>query len=360
MRPPAFAPVGPPNKDAEPALSRRQFLQTVIVTAAAASAPTILCAEDKAGTRNPMVGSGDHTYECLHDWGELPASITYGNTHGVCQDSQGHIYIKHTVGAGSQKDDAIVVFDESGKFVRSWGPEFKGGAHGLHLNKEGSEEFLYLADPKRHLMTKTTLDGKEVFTLTVPLDSGLYKSAEEYHPTNVATAPNGDFYVSDGYGKSWIHQYTAGGQYVRSFGGPGKERGQTLCSHGLMVDTRGPAPVLVVADRSNRRLQFFTLDGRHIAFVTDEMRAPCHFHQRQAELLIPDLESRVTILDGNNKLIVHLGDGGHYKELRAKPREAFIPGKFVAPHSAYFDHEGNIFVVEWVEVGRVTKLRRIA
>ena len=184
----------------------------------------------------------------------------------MCQDSQGRIYIKHTVGAGSQKDDAIVVFDESGKFIRSWGAEFKGGAHGLHINREGREEFLYLADPKRHLMTKTTLEGKELFDLTVPLESGLYNSAEEYHPTNVATAPNGDFYVADGYGKSWIHQYSADAKYVRSFGGPGKERGQTLCSHGLMVDTRGASPVLVVADRSNRRLQLFTLDGRHICF----------------------------------------------------------------------------------------------
>ena len=77
------------------------------------------------------------------------------------------------------------------------------------MNKEGTEEFLYLADPQRHLMKKTTLEGKELFTLTVPLESGLYNSAEEYHPTNVATAPNGDFYIADGYGKSWIHQYTA-------------------------------------------------------------------------------------------------------------------------------------------------------
>jgi hypothetical protein len=109
-------------------VSRRRFLKAVAVTALAASTPAILRAQDKAGTRNPILGSGEHTYECIHDWGELPATITYGNTHGVCQDSSGRIYIKHTVGAGSQKDDAIVVFDESGKFIRSWGAEFKGGA----------------------------------------------------------------------------------------------------------------------------------------------------------------------------------------------------------------------------------------
>ena len=53
------------------------------------------------------------------------------------------------MGSGSPKADAIVVFDDQGKFVRSWGAEFKGGAHGLHLNREGREEFLDLADPNR-------------------------------------------------------------------------------------------------------------------------------------------------------------------------------------------------------------------
>jgi sugar lactone lactonase YvrE len=343
-------------------LNRRQFVRTAgfIAAAVAGSAPVSLRSEDKAGIRNPILGGEDRQYECIHDWGELPAHIKYGNTHGVCEDSQGRIYIKHTVGAGSERPDAIVVFDEKGKFVKSWGAEFQGGAHGLHINREGGEEFLYLCDPQRHLVKKTTLDGREIFTLRYPEESGLYEKESEYHPTNVATAPNGDFYVADGYGKSWIHQYNAQARYIRSFGGPGKERGQTLCSHGLMVDTRGAEPILVVADRSNRRLQYLTLDGRHLAFVKDEMRAPCHFHQRGGELLVPDLESRVTILDKNNRLIVHLGDGTHYQGIRDKPRSAFTPGKFIAPHSACYDHDGNIFVVEWVEVGRVTKLRRLA
>lgn len=352
-----------PNTEANsnnPGPTRRSFLKSMSVAAAAATLPNLLRAAEKSGKANPILGAGEFQYEAIHDWGELPASLKYGNTHGVCEDSQGRIYIKHTVGAGSEKADAIVVFDAEGKFVHSWGSDFKGGAHGLHLNREGGEEFLYLADPSRGLVKKTTLEGKEIITLRYPEESGLYNSAGEYHPTNVATAPNGDLYVADGYGKSWIHQYDSQARYLRSFGGPGKERGQTLCSHGLMVDTRGKEPLLVVADRSNRRLQYFTLDGRHLRMVNQELRAPCHFHQRQGVLLIPDLESRVTLFDENNRLIVHLGDGGHYGELRAKSRDAFIPGKFVAPHSACFDHAGNIFVVEWVEVGRVTKLRRLA
>lgn len=341
--------------------TRRQFIQTIAAAGLTAAVAPAVRASNKSGKGPIIVGTGDHTYEVIHDWGTLPASISYGNTHGVCEDSQGNIYIKHTVGGGSQSSDAMVVFDPSGKFVKSWGAEFKGGAHGLHICKDGSDEVLYLCDPGRGLVVKTDLAGNQIWKVACPMESGLYNNQGEYHPTNVAVVPGGDVYVADGYGKSWIHQYTPKGEYLRSFAGPGKERGQTSCPHGLAVDSRSGSNRLVVADRSNRRLQYFTLSGRHDGFVTDELRAPCHFHFRGGAVVVPDLEGRVTILDKDNKLITHLGDGWTDKgfELRDKPRDRFIPGKFVAPHSAIFDHEGNIFVVEWVEVGRVTKLKKV-
>ena len=67
-------------------------------------------------------------------------------------------------------------------------------------------------------------------------------------------------------------------------------------------------------------------------------------------------------MDQDNKLIVHLGDSNAptwNSPLRTQPRERFTPGIFVQPHGAAFDRDGNIFVVEWVEVGRVTKLRKV-
>ena len=88
-----------------PELSRRRFIGT------GAIAPLILHADDKAGTKRPVLGAGDHVYEAWHDWGELPASIQYGNTHGVVEDSQGRIYVHHTVGSTSESSDSMVVFD---------------------------------------------------------------------------------------------------------------------------------------------------------------------------------------------------------------------------------------------------------
>ena len=316
-------------------------------------------------TSNPIVGSGEHTYEVIHDWGRLPGHIRYGNCHGVVEDSQGLIYIHHTVHETSESPDAVVVFDADGNFVRSWGAEFKGGAHGFHLEVEDGQEFLYFCDIDRRIVVKTTMDGEEVLRLGYPSESPGYQPGPDgekpdYRPTNLAIAPNGDIYVGDGYGSSYILQYDKQGNYMRTFGGPGDEAGQVQCPHGIMCDTRAGGPVILVADRANNRLQEFSLDGEHRRFYTG-VNLPCHFHIRGTEMVIPDLAARVTLLDGDNNVIVHMGEGSDdYRQRRVKSREHFPPGKFVCPHGACFDHDGNIFVAEWVEIGRVTKLRKLS
>ncbi len=325
------------------------------------AAPLILGATNKSGSKKPILGEGEHTYEVTHNWGELPADIQYGNTHGVCEDSHGHIYIHHTVYSTSEKPDSMVVFDHKGKFVKSWGKEFKGGAHGLHIRKEGKQEFLYLCDTKRGLMVKTTLDGEEVFTLGYPKEAEPYTKQIKYSPTNLAITPNGDIYIGDGYGSSYINQYDSQGKYIRTFGGPGKEAGQLLCPHGIHADTRGPEPILMVADRTNKRIQRFTPDGKHIDFLYGT-NAPCYFDIfKNGDVVVPDLFARVTLMDKDNKIITELGDDSHseYMKTRKMTRDHFTPGKFVCPHGACFDHAGNIYVVEWVEVGRVSKLRKV-
>lgn len=344
--------------------SRREFVAKI---GTGMAAPLLLNTTAKSGTSKPVLGSGDHTYEATHDWGQLPANIQYGNTHGVCEDSQGNIYVHHTVGSTSESSDSMVVFDPSGKFVKSWGREFRGGAHGLHIRREGSNEFLYLCDTKRALVVKTTLTGEEVFSLGYPKEAAPYAAPGpdgkpiKYSPTNLAVAPNGDIYVGDGYGSSYINQYNSDGKYLKTFGGPGKEAGKLLCPHGIVVDTRGDTPVLIVADRTNKRLQRFTLAGEHIDFI-EGVLAPCHFgFNKNGDVVIPDLFARVSIFDRNNKPVVNLGDDSDsaYMQTRKMTRDHFKPGKFVCPHGACFDHAGNVFVVEWVEVGRVTKLQKV-
>ena len=70
--------------------------------------------------------------------------------------------------------------------------------------------------------------------------------------------------------------------------------------------------------------------------------------------------------DKDNNVITHLGYdpewtkqvlGNNFK-MRGTPKD-WKAGRFIHPHDTCFDRAGNIFVVEWVEVGRVSKLRKV-
>src|SRR3984893_2478575 len=117
--------------------TRRQFLAgSSAVTAVAALPAAFGQASDKSGRRWPVVGSGAHTYECIHDWLVPPDGLVWGDTHGLAQDAQGLIYVAHTVNKSSMRGEAVVVYDSSGHFVRAFGEEFRGGAHGLGVRRE--------------------------------------------------------------------------------------------------------------------------------------------------------------------------------------------------------------------------------
>src|SRR5947207_18525 len=96
--------------------TRRTFIAQAGAAAVAASVGPAILAQDKAGTKNPIIGSGAHTYQAIHGWGEVPAHIVWGETHGVAVDAAGLVYIKHRSNA-KEPIDAIAVFDSQGKFV---------------------------------------------------------------------------------------------------------------------------------------------------------------------------------------------------------------------------------------------------
>lgn len=340
--------------------SRRDFLKTAAAgtVAAAAAGPQIFVrAEDAKTGAAPVMGVGEHKYEWIEGWAKLPQGKKFGNTHAVQEDSQGRILV-HNSGP-----ESIIVFDPDGNYIKSYGKEWEGAAHGMQLRKEGNDEFLYLAPTGQHKVFKTTLDGEVVLEIGFPKTAGLYDDQTKYVPTNIAVASNGDIYVADGYGKSYIHHYNAKGDYIRSWGGVGTDPGKLNCPHGIWIDTRSGAEEIVVADRANVRLQYFSLDGQHLRFVTKDLLYPCHFDQRGDDLLVPDLHGRVSIFDKTNALIAHLGENSGVEKAQLwpnLPHEKREPGKFISPHGATWDRAGNIYVAEWVPDGRVTKLRRVS
>lgn len=303
-----------------------------------------------------LVGSNSHVYEVVENWIKWPAHIQPGYTHGIVTDAKNQVYVFHT------GNPSIGVFSEQGEFIRAFGEQFAGGAHGFYLHREGDAEYLYVTDTGRGLMVKLSLDGEELLTLGAPSVEGMYDAERKYVPTDVAVGPNGDIYVSDGYGQNWVHQYAADGSYIRSFGGTGSEQGQFKCPHGISVNSRSAEPELYVADRGNYRVQVLTMDGEFKRMFDNDMDMPCSFFFFGDNVIFPDLHSRYTIFDKDDKLVTHLGeDQQAYKQKGWPnlPKEYYRTDRFSSPHGVCVDAKGNIYAAEWIFDGRVTKLQRV-
>jgi len=114
----------------------------------------------------------------------------------------------------------------------------------------------------------------------------------------------------------------------------------------------------------NARLQWFTLEGKHVRTM-DGFILPANVDTHEDLMVVPDLSARVTLLNSKNEIVAHLGEDTEWRAavmkdgLRSKP-DTWQAGKFLHPHDACFDNDGNILVAEWVSTGRVTKLKRLA
>lgn len=313
-----------------------------------------------AQTNALVLGAGRHKYEWVSGWGRLPEGMQFGSTHGAVQiDSAGRVYVN------TDTENAIIVFDRDGNFIKSMGAEWKGGTHGMQIRKEGGEEFIYLTNLGRNEFAKLTLDGQVVWVKGYPELSGVYSKKEEFKPTGIAFAPNGEFYVTDGYGQQYVHRYNAKGEHISSWGGKGKEDGKFNTPHAIIVDTREKTPTVLVTDRANHRLQWFSLEGRHLRTLdgveNDLLRLPATLHIMGSDLAVGDLAGRVTILDRRNRLITHLGDNIDPKKRATNrvPSSEWLDGQFIAPHGICWDRAGNLYVEEWMAVGRIVKLKRV-
>ena len=342
-------------------MKRRAFLKTAGIAAAASTLPTIITAKTKKAI---VLGEGDFQYTIEHGWGELPIGHEYGNaSHGVTIDEAGFIYITHYGKPGS-----IFVFDPSGKFVKSLGKLHAANGHGIDIRREANgKEYLYLSPSNAKLnFAKMTLDGEVVWQKGKKLLgelSGKYPEGSRYRPTNISFSPDGGYFLGDGYGGGYIHQFDAKDGYVRTIGGTGTANGKFRTPHGQWLDDRDGTPKLAVCDRANKRLQWFDMNGKHLKTLGGFL-FPADIDIQGEVMLVSDLHARLTLLDKNNKVITQLGDNETWREkalskgMRGK-RNQWEDGRFVHPHDACFDKDGNIFCVEWVVGGRVTKLKRV-
>lgn len=287
---------------------------------------------------------------------ESPVGRTNGRSHGVAVLKTGEIVVFH------QADPAVLFYSPGGKLLRSWG-SFPG-AHGLTLVEENGVEFLWLTDEVTKEVVKMSLEGSVVCRLEQPSHPAYDKGS--YIPTWVAVAEerfggNGDIWVADGYGCSLVHRFDREGNLIGSLDGT-EGGGRFSCPHGLALDTRRTEPEFYIADRGNRRFQAYGMDGVHRrTFGADFLNSPDVSARMGEFLIVPELVVGVTILDAADRPVARLGFQSGADQLTGWPndRQWVRPGLFNSPHSATADAAGNIYVVEWITGGRVTKLERL-
>ena len=112
-------------------------------------------------------------------------------------------------------------------------------------------------------VVKMSLDGQLVQRLETP-SLPTYDEVR-YSPAGMTVfeerlGGNGDLWVTDGYGASWVHRYDRNGTYLGRITGEEGSAGHFSCPHSVFVDTRRD-PRLVVADRANARFQVYDLEG---------------------------------------------------------------------------------------------------
>lgn len=354
--------------------TRRRFLSHLAAAGAAVAGCPLMVTASRTRVRR-VVGQGAYRYEIEHEWPQLPDKFTWQTTHNVAIDRDGFLYVIHEGRANLKDHPAIFVFDPEGKYVRSFGSQFQGGGHGLEVRQEGNQQFLYVA-AYQHLKTiaKLDLQGNLVWQKYAPMDSGVYAKNEDtdrkkiwgrdrFLPTNFAFLDDGDFLLADGYGSYYIHRYDRDGNWKSCFGGPGKGKGRFHLPHGLWIDRRQGTPRVAVCDRANHTVQYLSVDGEYQETLTG-YGLPANIDTLGELMVVPELVARVTLLDRNNHVVARLGadveriSADKKRQIR-RTKEMWQDGRFIHPHDACFDADGNIFVAEWVASGRVSRLRKV-
>jgi sugar lactone lactonase YvrE len=249
-----------------------------------------------------------------------------------------------------------LIYNKSGKLLESWGNEFPGG-HGLTLADENGTQYLYITDTDKHQVYKTTMSGKILMTIDVPMEAGIYKNAKEFVPTEVAVDTNGDFFIADGYGAQYVLHYDASGKLKGYFGGRGSGDENLDNAHGIVIDIRQAQPSLLVTDRTKNCFKRFTLDGKLQEIIKLPGACVCrpvikNDNLYAAVLRSPNLSNAgsgfVTILNKENKVVSNIGGTepiyNKDSELQTMTQAEKI---FVHPHDVCVDDDENLYVAQW-------------
>jgi DNA-binding beta-propeller fold protein YncE len=217
-------------------------------------------AQAKAKATTPEI-----PYDSVANFFKLPPGLYMGEGTGVATNSKGHVFIFTRSG-----ETRLFEFDQSGAFVK----EFGAGSYGFafaHAVRVDKDDNVWAVDEGTNVITKFSPEGKILMVLgkrpdpleQLPLmpGGGQYSGANKpysfHRETDVAWDPQGNIFVSDGYGDSRVVKYDKTGRFIRSVGSRGDGPMQFSTPHAIAVDAKG---LVYVADRGNSRIHVLDND----------------------------------------------------------------------------------------------------
>lgn len=249
-----------------------------------------------AGILAAAISAAAQPYTLVEHWFQLPAGRTMGSTNAIDIDSKGHLWVFERCGAGScvgKTVDPILEFDQSGKLLKSFGGGMFVFPHGIAIDRDGN---VWVTDAQArggigNQVFKFGPDGKVLLKLG---NAGAAGSGpgEFNQPTDVAIAPNGDIFVSEGHGakdaNNRVTKFTKDGKFIKMWGKTGSAAGEFDVPHALAFDSQGR---LFVGDRNNNRIQIFDQDGNFIAAWKQFGRPSGIFISRDDTIYVADSDS---------------------------------------------------------------------
>jgi peptidylamidoglycolate lyase len=294
-----------------------------------------------------------YTYKLVEEWPQIPDTCHLGEPAGICISNQQHIVIFHRAGRKwmtpmpdtcIDKDTIHVIDRDTGCVLKTWGAGRFIMPHGLDVDWESN---LWITDVALHQIFKFNIDGK----LLMQIGEAGVAGCDDAHfnrPTAVATAPDGSFYVSDGYGNSRVVKFTAAGEYLFSWGKRGKGSGEFNLPHNIDTDSDG---LVYVADRENSRIQIFDADGKFIRLVSKKRLGKTYsllIDRTNDQLIASDYArggSDIIFFDRFGNQVFRFGRSGSYH------------GPVCLYHDIAIDERGDIYAGDLIG-NRILKFRK--
>ena len=198
-------------------------------------------------------------FDSVPNFFKLPAGLYMGEGTGVATNSKGHVFVFTRSG-----ETRLFEFDQNGAFVK----EFGAGSYGFsfaHAVRVDKDDNVWAVDEGTNVITKFSPDGKLLMVLGKrpdPLEQlsltpggGQYSGANRpysfHRETDIGWDPQGNIFVSDGYGDSRIVKFDKNGRFIKAVGTRGNGPLQFSTPHAISVDGNG---MVYVADRGNQRI----------------------------------------------------------------------------------------------------------